>query len=86
MTVDELRAEADKLGYYITKKRPCRKAIDKRCRDCIWLDMSEKHTIGYKCKNPNKQFRTETAQFKYPHMACCTLFAERSEERRDIDA
>ncbi len=79
MTVDELRAEAEKLGYHVvkTRKRKNPNIGVKKCKDCTWLDMNEKCSIGYVCKNPNKRFRTRTAHFKYGHTPCCSLFADR---------
>ena len=74
MTTEELRAEAEKLGYSIIEKNK------KKCKECIYLDMSDKHTIGYVCKNPMKHFRTRTAKYKYASTPCCTRFTERKEK------
>lgn len=81
MTIEELRVEAEKLGYHIVKSRESKNPYmgKRKCKDCIWLDMSEKCTIGYECKNPLKKFRTRTAKFKYAHTPCCSKFAERSD-------
>lgn len=78
MTVEELRAEAEKLGYYITKKRKTDN-LGKyhKCGECIHLDLNEKCTIGYKCTHPCKRFRSSTAQWKYNHTPACKLFIER---------
>ena len=82
MTVEELRAEAEKLGYYITKKKPSNKGAGHKCRECVWLDMSEKCCIGYKCANPNKSFyNNTTARFKYGHTPACRLFVDKGEEK-----
>lgn len=79
MTIDEIRAEAEKLGYHVVKNRASSNPNmgKKKCRDCVWLDMSEKCTIGYECKNTIKYFRTWTAKYKYASSPCCKLFAER---------
>lgn len=82
MTIEEIRAEAEKLGYHVVKNRGTRNTYmgKKKCKDCIWLDMSEKCTIGYECKNPLKIFRTRTAKYKYAHTPCCLKFSERSDK------
>ena len=78
MTVEELRAEADKLGYYITPYRASTRNSERHfCRDCKWLDTTEKCTIGYECVCPNKRFQTRTAKWKYRHTPACRLFEEK---------
>ena len=76
MTVEELRAEAEKLGYYITKKRSSSSGSGHKCRECVWLDMNKKNCIGYECVNPNKIFHTKTAHYKYGHNPACKLFVD----------
>lgn len=78
MTVKELRAEARKLGYKIVKVNPPKVAKYDKCRDCKYLT-GIKSTIGVECMNPTKEFKTNTAHFKYPHTKACKLF-EREED------
>ena len=80
MTVEELRAEAEKLGYYITKKRPPRKATTyRKCGECKYLT-GEFKTIGIRCENPKKCFRSRTACYKYRHAPACKMFERKDEE------
>lgn len=74
MNVSELRAEAKKLGYTIIKTNPPRVAKYRKCQDCKWLDTEHRCSIGYKCTNPDKYFRTKTAMWKYKHTKSCKLF------------
>ena len=74
MTVEELRAEADKLGYYITKKRGTTTTYNK-CGECKYLT-GERSSIGIVCENPDKYWRTKTAMYKYRHTPACKLFEE----------
>lgn len=79
MTVEELRAEARKLGYKIVKVNPPRVAKYDKCRDCKYL-IGEKKSIGIECMNQDKQFHNSgTAHYKYPHTKACKLF-ERKED------
>ncbi len=50
-----------------------------RCGDCKYLT-KEKSSIGYACGNPNKAFRTDTAQYKYKHTPGCKLFEAKGEK------
>ena len=76
MTVEELRAEAEKLGYYITKKRNNPKIVGKKCGNCKFLT-GEHSCIGIECQNPCREWRTKTARFKYKHTPACRMFVER---------
>lgn len=82
MTIEEIRAEAEKLGYHVVKNRASSNPNmgKKKCRECTWLDMSKKCTIGYECKNPFKDFRSWSAKYKYASTPCCKFFAEREDE------
>lgn len=51
-----------------------------KCRHCRWLDLNQKIVIGCLCTNPKKQFKTETAQWKYPSARACKLFEERKDD------
>ena len=44
-----------------------------KCRDCKWLS-EEKCSIGRKCVNPDKEWRSYTAQWKSPSGKACKLF------------
>ena len=78
MTVEELRAEADKLGYYITKKQPQKATAYRKCGECKYL--TGKHSsIGIVCENPAKTWRSWTAQYKYRHTPSCKLFTEKDQ-------
>ena len=75
-TVNELRALADKMGYYITRRRGgSNKGF--KCKDCKFLDLNEASTIGYACINPNRTFRTLTARYKYRYTPACRLFVQK---------
>lgn len=79
MTVQELREEAEKLGYRIIKVNPPRVAKYIKCKDCVYLT-GEKTQIGIMCMNPNKTFKTSTAHYKYPHAKACMKF-----KRKEIE-
>ena len=81
MTEEELRAEADRMGFYIVKKQGA--SLQGKCGNCKHLDMNEKLTIGFKCTNPDKVFHTKTAMWKYRHTPCCKLYEEKENERNN---
>ena len=81
MTIEELREEANKLGYKVVpmgRPRPTTALYDK-CKDCVYLT-GEVRSIGIECKHPTKQFRTEYSQFKSPSSKACKLFIKKEEE------
>lgn len=82
MTVDELRAEADKLGYYITQKKHYPNDMRDTCGKCKWLDFEGgKSCIGYECVCPHKKFRnTSTAHMKYTHTPACKCFVKKEDD------
>ena len=74
MTFEELKAEAMRQGYTLTKYYG-------KCRDCKWLKGLQT-TIGVECLNPKKRWQTKTAKYKYPCTMACKLFEK--EETRGI--
>ena len=53
----------------------------RKCRDCIYLS-DIKSKIGCKCKNPDKEWRTPTAMWKYPTTPACKAFKPLKEEEK----
>ena len=47
-----------------------------KCGECKWLDLREKTCIGYPCRNPDRRWRTRTAQFHYKHTPACKMYEE----------
>lgn len=50
-----------------------------KCRDCKWLDMTERKTIGCKCVCP-RLTHEGTAAWKYPSTPACKKGFERKVE------
>lgn len=50
------------------------------CSDCKWLDTTQKKSVGYKCVNPNRKWRSNTAQWHSPSCKACKCGFERQEE------
>lgn len=74
MTVEELREEANKLGYIIIKRNPTRIAKYQKCGQCKYLT-GEVKSIGIRCMNPDKVFQNDsTAPYKYKCQKACKLF------------
>lgn len=61
-------AETDK------KIRSC-----KACEDCKWLDLNDKTSVGYRCKNPDKVWHTRVAMLKGKGAKACKMFIQREE-------
>ena len=82
MTIEELRKEAEKLGYVVVKKQVSRykPATYNKCKDCKhWK--GEKRSIGRECLHPTKEFmNSETAHYKYSSQKACKLFEEDKDE------
>lgn len=53
----------------------------KACEDCKWLDLNDKTSCGYRCKNPYKDWRTRVAMLKYKWAKACKMFEEKGEEK-----
>lgn len=47
-----------------------------KCGGCKWLDLREETCIGYPCRNPDRRWRTKTAQFHYKHTTACKMYEE----------
>lgn len=57
---------------YVPRRKP------HKCGECKWLS-DEKCTIGYKCVNPGKRWRSRTAMWKYKHTPACRMFEIKEE-------
>lgn len=55
-----------------------------KCKECKWLTM-ERHTIGHRCENPNKDFYTDLSMFKGPCGYACKLFEPREANKTRVD-
>jgi len=53
------------------------KKPDKTCKDCVWLNLDDKHTVGYPCMNPNKKWKHFASNLKYKGTRCCKMFEGR---------
>lgn len=56
--------------------------MGKQCKDCKWLDMSKKTSVGYPCKNTNRlTYGGKLSHLKAPTTpACKTGFEPRNEQ------
>ena len=50
---------------------------NKKCRDCKYLSV-ERHVIGRRCVNPNKDFLTDLSMFKDGGTYACKLFEQKT--------
>ena len=50
-----------------------------KCGDCKYLDLSDKHVVGYRCNRPNFTRMWDSAAFKQKCCPACKGF-ERKEE------
>lgn len=71
-------AEADKK---INAKADKKIRSYKACEECKWLDLNDKTSCGYRCKNPYKDWRTRVAMLKYKWAKACKMFEEKGEEK-----
>ena len=71
--IADLNKEVSKYGYTIIRKK-------NRCRDCIFWS-GEKTSIGVRCMNPEKFWRSETAAYKAAGDAACKLYKEVANEK-----
>lgn len=51
----------------------------RKCKECKWLDLNKKCSVGYLCRNPYKHFRTKTAMWKSSCTKACLSFTERED-------
>jgi hypothetical protein len=59
------------------KNRP-----DKKCGQCRYLDLNDKHSVGYACRCPHKKFgNTTTAYLKYKSTPACKCFVQKDTEQ-----
>ena len=60
------------------------------CRDCKWLDMDQKTSVGYVCVNKNRKMvemsggRRNLSHLKYPSTRACKTGFELKEGGRDV--
>ena len=54
---------------------PQRKTAYRKCKECKWLS-DEKCTIGRKCVNPQRKWRSNTAMWHSPSCKACKMFEE----------
>lgn len=50
-----------------------------KCKDCKWLS-EERKSIGCKCVNPKKEFRSDTAHWRQPYAKACKLIEVKDEQ------
>ena len=74
-TID-LEQAAEAKGYRRVKIKERKTATYDKCRDCIYLT-GHKSSIGVECTNPQKEFATYTAGYKYPHNKACKKFVKK---------
>lgn len=66
--------EAD--NPYEAKSKP-------RCKECKYLDLEDKKSIGYKCNRPGFHRTWESAAWKQKSAAACKAFERKEEDDRD---
>lgn len=52
---------------------------ERRCEHCKWLDLTDKTSVGYRCRRPNHYWRYKTSCRKYKWTRACKAFAERGD-------
>ena len=65
--IRDVNKEAAKYGYMLIKIRP-------KCKDCKYLN-GEKNSLGIKCTNPDRIWRSSTATYRRPSEPSCKMFA-----------
>ena len=50
-----------------------------RCGECKYLNLEDKHVVGYKCNRPNFPRRVESASWKQKSATACKAFERREE-------
>lgn len=53
-----------------------------KCKDCVWMS-DIKCKIGQRCVNPDKEWRTDLAMWKYPTTPACKAFTPKEEQKRE---
>lgn len=75
--IADINKEVKKYGYTIVKIKP-------RCGSCKYLN-GDSSTIGTRCTNPNKKWRSKTAQYKYKCNPSCKSYEEDSDALVNLD-
>lgn len=55
---------------------------ERKCKDCIWLDLNSRSSIGYYCVCPNIQHKGLAVWQQLYKPACKTGFKEKYESQR----
>lgn len=66
--IADINKEVKKYGYTIVKIKP-------RCGTCKYLN-GDASAIGIRCTNPSKQWRSDTARYKYKSALSCKNYEE----------
>ena len=53
-----------------------------KCKDCVWLS-DIKSKVGQRCQNPDKEWRTNLAMWKYPTTPACKAFKPKEEVKEE---
>ena len=75
--VDTLEKPIDKQIIIDKAKIP---ATYDKCGSCKWLDLSQKSSIGYVCKNPGKEWRHKTSMYHAKSARACKKFEKGAEQ------
>lgn len=75
---EKLEKAATRLGYKLVKIKP-------HCRTCKYLN-GEKIPLGIACTNPEKNWRTNTAQFRQPSTPACKMYIEKEGEAHEKES
>ena len=58
--------------------------MGKQCKDCKWLDMSKKTSVGYPCKNTNRlMYGGKLSHLKAPTTPACKTGFEPKEVQNE---
>lgn len=74
-------SDADKELMELTIKRLDEKRHYDKCGDCKYLS-NVKIGYMYTCHNGMKNFRTNTAHYKYKHTKACKLFEKKDGDKQ----
>lgn len=54
-----------------------------KCKECAYLNMNVKSSIGYRCEQTVRPWKSKTAMYKYAHTPACSAFKPK-ESPKDI--
>lgn len=57
--------------------------LNPKCGSCKWLNKEKKTCVGYVCENPNKKWRTSTAQYKQKKCKACKEYIKKEYEKEN---